>query len=71
MNLDKIFKEEDLFPREITNWEEREYGVLFYNEANKDSYDSNHGVIFKDKIVDLRQVLEDIITFYFNIFWLL
>ena len=64
MNLEKIYKEEDLFPREITNWEQREYGVLFYNEANKDSYDSNHGVIFKDKIVDLKQVLEDIIQFY-------
>ena len=38
MSLEKIYKEEDLFPREITIWEEREYGVLFYNEDNKDSY---------------------------------
>lgn len=40
MLLEKIYKEEDYFPREITFGEEREYGVLFYNDDNKDSYDS-------------------------------
>lgn len=64
MYLEKIYEEEDLFPREITSWEEREYGVLFYNEDNKDSYDSNHAVIFKNKINDLGRVLDDIATFY-------
>lgn len=64
MNLEKIYEEEDLFPREITFWEEREYGFLFYNEENKDSYDSNHAVIFKNRISDLNQVLDDIIKFY-------
>ena len=62
--LDKIYEEEDLFPREITFWEERKYGFLFYNEGNKDSYDSNHAVIFKNKISDLNQVLDDIVKFY-------
>ena len=37
---------------------------MFYNEANKDSYDSNHGVIFKNRVKDLHEVLEDIIAFY-------
>lgn len=64
MNLEKIYEEEDLFPREITFWEEREYGFLFYNEDNKDSYDSNHAVIYKNRISDLNQVLDDIIKFY-------
>ena len=64
MNLEKIYNEEDLFPREITGWEEREYGLLFYNEDNKDSYDSNHAIIFKNKVTDLEQVLEDIVRFY-------
>ena len=64
MDLEKIYKEEDLFPREITFWEEREYGFLFYNEGNKDSYDSNHAVIFKNRIRDLNQVLNDIVKFY-------
>ena len=47
MNLLKIYREEDLFPREFTVFAEREYGLLFYNENNKDSYDSNHAIIFK------------------------
>lgn len=64
MYLEKIYKEEDLFPKEITFWEEREYGFLFYNEGNKDSYDSNHAVIFKNSISDLNQVLDDIVRFY-------
>lgn len=64
MNLQKIYSEEDVFPREITSYEEREYGLLFYNEENKESYDSNHAVIFKDKIADLDRVLEEIVAFY-------
>ncbi len=64
MNLEKIYNEEDLFPREITSYEKREYGYLFYDEDNKESYDSNHALIFKDKISDLGQVLDDIISFY-------
>ncbi len=64
MNIDKIFREEDLFPREFTRYEERDYGMLFYDESNKDSYDSNHAVIFKDKITDLDAVLADVEAFY-------
>lgn len=64
MNSDKIFKEEDLFPREFVNFEVKEYGILFYDETNKDSYDSNHAVIFKHKIEDLDTVLDDVVAFY-------
>lgn len=64
MNIDKIFKEEDLFPREFANFEARNYGILFYDENNKDSYDSNHAVIFKDKTEDLDAVLDDVAAFY-------
>lgn len=64
MDLNKIFREEDLFPREFVNFEAREYGILFYDETNRDSYDSNHAVIFKDKIEDLDTVLTDIVAFY-------
>lgn len=64
MNLAKIYHEEDLFPREITTWESREYGILFYNTDNPDSYDSNHAVIFKERILDLKGVLQDIVSFY-------
>lgn len=64
MDFGKIFLEEDLFPREFVNFETREYGVLFYDESNKDSYDSNHAVIFREKSLDLDMVLRDIIEFY-------
>lgn len=64
MNLSKIYKEEDLFPTQITACEKRDYGYLFYNEENKDSYDSNHALIQKSKVKDLPKVLEDIISFY-------
>lgn len=64
MNTDKIFREEDLFPREFASYEERDYGMLFYDASNKDSYDSNHAVIFKEKIEDLDAVLADVKAFY-------
>lgn len=64
MNLEKIYVEEDLFPREITSYEQRDYGYLFYNMENKDSYDSNHAIIFKEKIYDLELVLKEISEFY-------
>ncbi|MBQ8823339.1 MAG: GNAT family N-acetyltransferase [Lachnospiraceae bacterium] len=62
--LEKIYTEEDLFPREVTSWEERGYGILFFNEENRDSYDSNHAIIFKEKVSDVAQVLKDIVSFY-------
>lgn len=64
MNLEKIYTEEDLFPREITSCEERDYGFLFYNEENRESYDSNHAVIFRDRINDIGRVLDDVVRFY-------
>ena len=64
MNLEKMYKEEDFFPREITGWEARGYGVYFYNEENKDSYDSNHAIILKNCIANIHQALDDIVKFY-------
>ena len=51
--LKNCYLEEDLFPKLFTKSEERPYGILFYNPDNRDSYDSNHAVIYKDKIDDL------------------
>ena len=64
MDLKNGYLEEDLFPKMFTNFEERPYGILLYNEENRDSYDSNHAVIYKDKIDDLNAVLSDIVDFY-------
>ncbi len=62
--LEKIYREEDLFPKLITSFELRDYGFLFFNEEDKDSYDSNHALIYKNRITDLGEVLEDITSFY-------
>ena len=64
VDLTKIFVEEDMFPREISQYEVREYGFLFYNADEKDSFDSNHALIFKKKIHDIDYVLNDIKDFY-------
>ena len=64
MDLAKIYREEDLFPKEITSWTERPYGFLFYNDENKDSYDSNHAIIFRDRVTDIGYTLRDIVKFY-------
>jgi len=43
---------------------ETEYGILYYNEENKESYDSNHAVIYPEYIDNLARVLKDISEFY-------
>lgn len=64
MKLTDCYLEEDLFPKIFADYEERPYGVLFYSTNNKDSFDSNHAVIYKDKIGNLKKVLADITSFY-------
>lgn len=63
MNLQECFMLEDMFPKSFTDYEERPYGILFYNTTNKDSYDSNHAVIFRNQIDDLSKILKDVIAF--------
>lgn len=59
---DDLIKTELLFPKIFSNYEERDWGILFYNENNKTSHDSNHCVVFETNITDL--LLEDIKSFY-------
>ena len=66
MDLHDCFELEDLFPRSFTDYEERSYGILFFNTQNKDSFDSNHAVIFRDRIKNITTVLEDIVDFYYE-----
>lgn len=62
--FDIIAKEEQEFPRLFACYEEREYGTLFYNTKIKDHHDSNHAVIYPEKINDLHAVLNEITEFY-------
>ncbi len=64
MDMKDIYMEEDMFPKEIALYEKRDYGFLFYSERNRDSYDSNHAVIYKKNILNLQQVLTDVVQFY-------
>ena len=64
MDMTDCFRLEDEFPKSFTGYEERPYGILFYNTHNKYSYDSNHAVIYRDRIKNLSDVLKDIVTFY-------
>lgn len=67
-NIDKYVKgikqEEIDFPKRFASYLEKDYGILFYMEDNKDSYDGNHACIYPEKITDLGAVLDDITTFY-------
>ena len=50
-------------PRLYSVTVEKDYGLLFYNNDNKDSYVSNHAVITNPK-ADLSYAVGDIVAFY-------
>lgn len=65
MNIkESILKEESEFPKLFADCTERDYGLLFYMENNKDSHDGNHAFIYPEKIVNLGEVLDEITAFY-------
>jgi len=67
MNIkNNIAKAEQEFPKLFTFYEERPYGILFYNTKIKDHHDSNHAILYPEKINDLNTVLTDIRNFYQN-----
>ena len=59
-----ITKAEQEFPRLFAYYEERQYGTLFYNAKIKNHHDSNHAILFPEKIKDLGAVLVEICDFY-------
>lgn len=64
MTMHPFYREEDLFPREFTHCTERPWGMLYHNEDNPDSYDSNHALIFRERVDNLPAVLREIVDFY-------
>lgn len=62
--MDSVRREEIAYPKLFASYAEREYGILYYMEDNRDSYDGNHGCLYPEKIQDLGTVLEDITAFY-------
>ena len=63
-DMTPFYREEDFFPREFTHAVERPWGILYHNADNPDSYDSNHALIFRDRVDDLPAVLREIADFY-------
>ncbi|MDR2532700.1 MAG: GNAT family N-acetyltransferase [Oscillospiraceae bacterium] len=59
-----ILKEEAEFQKLFAHYEEREWGILFFNEQAPASNDSNHAVLYPEKIADFETVLIEIKDFY-------
>lgn len=64
VDMDRFYREEDLFPREFTGMTERPWGLLFHNRDNPDSFDSNHALLRRGPSAGLRAALEEIRSFY-------
>jgi GNAT superfamily N-acetyltransferase len=61
---ERIAETEREFPRLFSGAQETPFGILFYNKDNKESHDSNHAVIYPERIGDLSAVLGEIREFY-------
>lgn len=61
---ESILEEEAEFPKLMADCQEKEYGLLFYMDQNKDLHDGNHAFISPEKITNLEVVLDDINDFY-------
>ena len=63
----KILDTECFYPKSFSNLQHTDYGILFYNEDNPDSYCSNHAVITKyDEKSDFDRIIRDIKEFYLS-----
>ncbi len=60
--FEKIIKTEQNYPNLFSNFEERDWGCLFFNEDNRGSFDSNSAIITADVVTD--QILAEIDAFY-------
>lgn len=61
---DIIIKKELEFPETFANKVEEDFGVLFFSESNPLSHDSNHAVIYPERVKKLDEVLAKIAAFY-------
>ena len=61
---ENILQAELEFPRLFASVEEKDYGLLFYNEHDAESHDSNHAVLYPERVTDFNAVLAEITKFY-------
>ena len=62
--IENIIYAEHNFPRLFSNMQCTNYGILFFNENIKMSYDSNHAIIMDKFGNDYDQIIDEIIYFY-------
>ena len=60
--LNRLIMVEQQFAKRFTNVVPKPYGVIYWNEANKDSYASNHAII--TDFIGIEGSLKDICGFY-------
>lgn len=61
-NLKRMLDTELHFPQRFTNMVQRNYGLIYFNEGNKNSFDSNHAVI--TDLIGVESSVRDIESFY-------
>ena len=55
------------YPKSYSDFKYTDYGILYYNENNPFSYDSNHAVItMSDENCDYNKIIKDIKEFYLS-----
>ena len=61
-NVNRLIETELNFAKRFTNVTPKPYGLIYWNEANKESHDSNHAII--TDFVGVEASLKDIVNFY-------
>jgi len=61
-NVKRMLDTELHFPQRFTNMVQKNYGFIFFNEGNKNSWDSNHAVI--TDLIGVESSVRDIESFY-------
>lgn len=61
-----ILKEEAEFPKIFSSFVEKEFGIMFYMENNKELHDGNHAILNTEKITNLKSILNEITDFYLS-----
>lgn len=64
--IEIILREEIEFPKIFASWVERDDCILFYNENEKESNDSNHAILYPEKVLDMDATIGEITNFYLD-----
>lgn len=62
--MDRILRTEMDYPKYISNFEEKPFGVIYHDQSDPDNPYLNHAIIFPDQVEDLPGALDAITQFY-------